>query len=284
MNPLRVFRAAPSSPSGGAPGFSARCFHRAERAGSGFTLIELLVVIAIIAILAAMLLPALAKAKQRANAISCLNNLRQVGLFMEFYTGDNRDTFPAHRDMPWFTPPPGAENWWGEHIVSYGGGKSNLFRCPAIKNASQNGGFDWAFTRDRVGYGFNAYFLGAYPHSSAVDPVLLSGFTYAANVWFKRTSIKSPVDTLVICDSNPKNSGFDSYSCWWPKASVISGVDKEGVNFYRHNSRGNVLFADGHAEARKDGEINPPANPVSGDYRALKNSRYWDPLKRAGEQ
>jgi len=98
-----------------------------EQQRRGFTLIELLVVIAIIAILAAMLLPALSRAKAKGQRTVCLNNLRQIGLFMQFYTEENNDTFPAHRNQGLSTADhtPSLTNWWGATIVTYGGGRSH---------------------------------------------------------------------------------------------------------------------------------------------------------------
>src|SRR5207302_5573541 len=81
----------------------------APRTGAGFTLIELLVVIAIIAILAAMLLPVLAKAKLKAQGIQCMNNHRQLALAWRHYTEDNHDLLLfASGDIPGYEPDPRA--------------------------------------------------------------------------------------------------------------------------------------------------------------------------------
>ena len=120
-----------------------RRFHtRPPRGGApGFTLIELLVVIAIIAVLASMLLPALARSRERSQRISCLSNLKQLGVAMRLYMDDNRDRFPYQRDLknslpggfrPWTTwPPSDPRTGWGPLVLQDYGARPPVWTCPA---------------------------------------------------------------------------------------------------------------------------------------------------------
>jgi prepilin-type N-terminal cleavage/methylation domain-containing protein len=276
----------------------------------GFTLIELLVVIAIIAILAAMLLPALAKAKDKARTANCLSNLHQWGVAQVIYATDNNDAIPhdgmgyagQYPDSPhppetpvngsrdqnqWFNLLPplvgekplyqytvnvGNNTAYNATIVPFPTGVGKIWHCPSA-NMSQG---DMSKLSGQGGEGFFSYGMnidlkGQYDAATGGS----SSMTYPKMP--KVTGLQKPSATVLMLDM-----AFNSTE--WPYNNLFYSVNPAGrwrVFSMRHSSKqGGVLaFVDGHSQYFRWKYIYNEADPNGPEL--LLPDVIWDPAYRA---
>lgn len=205
-----------------------------------FTLIELLVVIAIIAILAAMLLPALASAKQRAWTTSCISNLRQIGLGMRMFADDNGEYFPeSGGDIYWGTTDPGTgKPSWMEQIISYTI-NTNIYHCPGNVQlpANMQGPFNY----------FNGA-RAAFVANNAAASVRSTAILYPSAYVLSGDTCGIPNSTAgegAGGSFDPFDADKDDYT----QNCVGGATNGTPFELWQVHSRGqNILFADGHAK------------------------------------
>lgn len=228
----------------------------AQGTRAGFTLIELLVVIAIIAVLAAILFPVFARAREKARQISCLANEKQIGLAILQYGQDYDETFPL---TYYLTSSSTTPQTWSRIIQPYVK-STRIFQCASEGDVTGNtaGTGDTAATAYQVHYAYNLYVggnVGSTPpaiiptmKAPARTVMLVDGATLPrAGVDPEKWALKSAPAAIA---GRPDTLGRTSYALIHSGSTSINLPDF-GSPRARHSGMVNVLWADGHAKAAK---------------------------------
>ena len=218
-----------------------------RRKGNAFTLIELLIVIAIIAILASMLLPALNKAREKAQAISCTSNFKQFGTIFFLYTGDNQDNIPTDNyqsTVQWLelmSPYlPGYK--WGS------GKKAPVLSCPSIRSR----GIKNEYYHTDVTLNSQA--------SVRCDNANLENNADYRDTPDKFSRHKRQSDTFMASEyTQEQSSGYTVLSLYNHYKSLADWSNGAWMksHYYRHGGRMNMIYLDGHARLVQPREVNP---------------------------
>jgi prepilin-type N-terminal cleavage/methylation domain-containing protein/prepilin-type processing-associated H-X9-DG protein len=239
----------------------------------GFTLIELLVVLAVIAILAALLLPALGRGKARAQSAACANSLRQLGLAFHLYFADNADVFPTSSPHSGLGPQPEDWVWWqveavapgsftmrdpkrGSVIQHLGQYQPRLLRCPADRAADSREAA-WLSDPGTERY-FYSYSLNAHSDAGMASFISRDRTLIILN---KHSSVRNPSGKIMLAEEKgamedgPGTAVIDD-GRWLPPGYPLTS---------RHAKRANVTMADGHTES------------VPFDYADMKHPERYDP-------
>jgi len=212
---------------------------------SGFTLVELLVVVAIIALLVSILLPTLGKAKEQAKIVSCMSNLRSLGLSFAFYINENNDRYPA--GCGWGGDPPTWDYTLQSYYENY-----ELLLCSSDKLKRLWGGRprSYAININVTWMGPSIYGQDQSPPYGGDDDFPWPGWTHSV------AEVESPADTILLADmwesfyyTYMEAGRYGSYKGCGIMPYSWNGYDntlRRTTFYHRENNAANFLFCDGH--------------------------------------